>query len=66
MKSSLLINRNKKNQYNKKVKGGFNKSVKKKDIKQSKQTNPSIWKGFRKCFNLRADGTCENPNKKIV
>jgi hypothetical protein len=42
----------------KKPKGNFNRTTKQKDKHQKRKTNPSIWKGFKKCFNLRADGTC--------
>jgi K+-transporting ATPase c subunit len=61
-------NKKKKNkkQYNKSTKGSFNVSIKNKDKKQKKQTNKSVWKANKKCFNLRADGTCMNPNEEIV
>lgn len=70
MKSSLLTNRKlkrkNKRQYGSSAKGFFNITIKNKDRRQKTKTNESVWKAKKKCFNLRADGTCENPNKEIV
>lgn len=70
MKSSLLTNRKlkrkNKKQYGSSAKGIFNITIKNKDRSQKTKTNKSVWKAKKKCFNLRADGTCENPNKEIV
>jgi len=68
MKSSLLTNRKRKNkkQYGSSAKGFFNITIKNKDKHQKTKTNEPVWKNKKKCFKLRADGTCENPNKEIV
>ena len=50
----------------KKPKGSFNKTNKQRDKYQKTKTNPSIWKSFKKCFNLRADGTCANSESVSV
>ncbi len=58
--------RKNKKQYGGKTKGVFNVTLKNKDKKQKNQTNKSVWKSKKKCFNMKADGTCENPNNEIV
>ena len=50
----------------KKPKGSFNKTTRQRDKYQKTKTNPSIWKSFKKCFNLRADGTCANSESVSV
>jgi hypothetical protein len=69
MKSSLLTNRKRKRknkkQYGSSGKGTFNITIKNKDKHQKTKTNPGVWNRFKKCFDL-ADGTCENPNNKMV
>jgi len=71
MKSPTLLfgrknKKKKKNQYNQKNKASSNVSVKNKDKHQKTKTNASVWKAKKKCFNLRADASCENPNTEMV
>ena len=54
----VLVGRGDRPPKKKKAKGNFNRTTKQKDKHQKTKTNPSIWQGFKKCFNLRADGTC--------
>ena len=49
-----------------KVKGNFNTTTRQKDKHQKTKTNPSVWRAFKKCFNLADGGSCESGTENPI